>query len=501
MINFFKKYHKWIAVIITVFILLFAISGIILNHRKLLSSIDVSRSLMPDEYHVNNWNNAAVKGTIKLSPDSILIYGNIGIWLTDSNFTKYKDFNLGIPKGIDNRKTCKLILRKNGELWAGTLFGLYRYDRKEQKWQRIIIPSYEQRVVDFIDFGDSLYLLTRSHLLVKNNNDFKVKTLPPPEGYDNKVGLFKTLWVIHSGEIYGHIGKLLVDVVGIIFIFLTITGFIIFINKYRIQSRFKKKKPLQKLKKINLWNLRWHNKTGWITLIFLLITVSTGIFLRPPLLVAIAEARVGKIPGTELAQSNPWFDLLRRIIYDQEKNRYIIATYDGVFYSDDAFTSPLKKFEPQPPVSVMGTNVLKKVASDTYLIGSFEGLFLWNPEKKEIFDYIKKEKYVKKESGGPPIGDYLITGYSNDFKRQGIAFDYDKGALNINKGLTFPDIPENIKNSFEISLWSVALEIHTGRIYQPVLGIFYVLVVPLVGLALIFVLISGFIVWWKLHRN
>ncbi len=501
MINFFKKYHKWVAIVITLFMLLFAISGIILNHRDLLAPVDVSRSLMPDEYQVKNWNNAAVKGTLKISPDSILIYGNIGVWLTDSSFSRFKDFNQGIPEGIDNRKTCKLVLRKNGELWAGTLFGLFRYDFNASLWNKVVIPTEEQRVVDFIDFGDSLYLLTRSHLLIKKGADFKVRTLPPPEGYDNKIGLFKTLWVIHSGEIYGHIGKLLVDIVGLIFIFLTITGLIIFINKYRIQSRFKKKKPIKKLKKINLWNLRWHNKLGWTTLIFLLITVSTGIFLRPPLLVVIAEARVGKIPGTELAQPNPWFDLLRRMIYDKERNRFIVATYEGVFYSDDGFKSPLKKFDPQPPLSVMGTNVLKKVAPDTYLIGSFEGLFRWNTKTGEIYDYIKKEPYVKKEVNGPPIGDYLVTGYSDDYKGQEIVFDYDKGALNIDKGLAFPDIPENIKNAYRISLWSVALEIHTGRIYQPVLGIFYVLVVPLVGFALIFVLISGFIVWWKLHRN
>jgi len=501
MINFLKKYHKWVAVVITLFILLFSVSGIILNHRDLLSSVDVSRKMMPSEYEVVNWNNAAVKGTCKLSSDSILIYGNIGIWLTDSAFSSFVDFNQGIPQGIDNRKVCKVEKRLNGELWAGTLFGLYRYDFVKKAWEKIEIPTQEQRVVDFIDFGDSLYLLTRSHWLVYKDGKFEAHTMPPPEGYDGKIGLFKTLWVIHSGEIYGHTGKLLVDVVGLIFIFLTVTGLIIFINKYRIQKRFKKKDPIQKLKKINLWNLRWHNKVGWITLLFLMITVSTGIFLRPPLLVAIAEARVAKIPGTELASPNPWFDLLRRFIYDKEKDRFIVGTYEGVYYSDDHFKTPLKKFKVQPPLSVMGVNVLKKVDDDTYLIGSFEGLFRWNPQKGEVWDYIKKEPYVKKEVSGPPIGDYLVTGYTDDFKGGEVVFDYDKGALSLDKDVSFVPMPDQIKKAYRISLWSVALEVHTGRIYQPILGLFYVLVVPLVGFGLIFVLISGFIVWWKLHKG
>ncbi len=500
--EFLKKYHKWVAIVLTVFIVLYAVSGIILNHRELLSSVDIDRSVMPKEYHVYHWNNAAVKATEKLSPDSILIYGNIGIWLTDSNFVKYKDFNFGIPGGIDNRKVCVVKNSSKYGLWAGTLFGLYKYDVKSNKWSKVVIPVKEQRVVDLLDLGDSLYMLTRSHLLVYKEGKFTSRTLPPPEGYDGKIGLFKTLWVIHSGEIYGISGKIIVDFVGIIFIFLTITGLIVFINKYRIQNRFKKKKDFKKLKKINLWNLRWHNKTGWITLIFLLITTTTGMFLRPPLLVAIADARVGKIPGTELAQPNPWFDQLRRIIYDKEKNRFLLATFYGIYYSDDNFKSDIKKFENQPPVSVMGVNVFKKTGESKYLVGSFEGLFEWNPETGYVFDFIKKEPYKKKKVAGPPIGDYLVTGYTTDYKNQNIVFDYDKGALNIDKtGINFPGVPQNIKKAFGISLWSVALETHTGRIFQPLLGLFYVLIVPLVGLSLLFILISGFIVWWKLHRQ
>ena len=500
MVLFLKKYHKWLGVIVTLLLLLFAFSGIVLNHRNLLSPVDVDRSFLPDEYQIVNWNNAAVKGTEKITADSILIYGNIGIWLTDSSFANYKDFNSGIPKGIDNRKVCKVLLGKKGDLWAGTLFGLFRYDFKQQQWENISIPTREKRVVDIVDFGDSLYMLTRSHLLVYKNEKFKARTLLPPQNYDNKIGLFKTLWVIHSGEIYGFAGKILVDLVGLIFIFLTITGFILFVNRYRVQKKFKTKKPIQKIKKINLWNLRWHNKIGWITLIFLIITTTTGMFLRPPLLVAIANMRVGKIPGTELATANPWFDQLRRILYDKENNRFILATFTGFYYSDDNFNSELKVFKNQPPASIMGVNVLEKVDKNQYLIGSFEGLFRWNPATAEIFDVIKKEPYVKKEIAGPPIGDYLITGYSDDFDNQQIAFDYDKGALNINNGKRFPELPANVRDAYRISLWNLALEIHTGRIYESILGIFYVLIVPLAGLMVLFILVSGFIVWWKLHR-
>jgi uncharacterized iron-regulated membrane protein len=52
-----------------------------------------------------------------------------------------------------------------------------------------------------------------------------------------------------------------------------------------------------------------------------------------------------------------------------------------------------------------------------------------------------------------------------------------------------------------MSLWNTALEIHTGRIFEPIVGPFYILYVPLAGLCLIMVLVSGFFIWWKVHRK
>jgi hypothetical protein len=127
MIDWLKKYHKWVSIVFAVFIVLFSLSGILLNHRELLSSVDVNRNLLPEEYKYTNWNDAAVKSTLKLSKDSVLIYGNIGIWLTDTTFRSFEDFNNGFPKGIDNRKVCIMFETSEGDLLAGTFFGLYRY--------------------------------------------------------------------------------------------------------------------------------------------------------------------------------------------------------------------------------------------------------------------------------------------------------------------------------------------------------------------------------------
>jgi hypothetical protein len=502
MIKFFKKYHKWLGIVFGLIILTYVFSGIILNHRETLSFIGVNRKLLPKQYRYQNWNNAAVKSTLKIAPDSILVYGNIGIWLTDSSFSDFTYFSLGIPKGIDNRKIFQMIKTTGNSLIAGTLSGLYTFNYQQNKWVSVILPVKEKNIADIIQKQDTIFVLTRSSLLKTTDLiHFSDSQLPPPENYDNKTGLFKTLWVIHSGEIYGTAGKIIVDFAGLIFAFLTITGFIVFVNRIVLK---KNKKPYEikvKLKSSNRWNIKWHNKFGWIALAILILNSTTGIFLRPPLLAFIGNSRVGKIPFTELATPNPWFDQLRRIFYDKEIDRFIVVTMDGFYYSDDNFKTELKQFRFQPPASIMGVTVFEKIDSYKYLVGSFEGLFEWNSQSGEIFDYIKKQQYSPPSRNNRPTGDFLVSGLTRDYKSQEYFFDYDKGATNINGVEKFAVLPPNVIRDTPISLWNVALEIHTGRIYQSIIGDFYVLIVPLTGLIVLFILISGFIVWLKTRKK
>ena len=501
MVKFLKKYHKWLGIVLSLFILFFSISGIVLNHRELFAGFDISRSWMPQEDQYHNWDNAAVKGTLKVDSSSVLIYGNIGIWKTDIHFQQFSDFTQGIPSGIDNRKICKLFKDHNGKLFAGTFFGLYQYDFEKENWEKIDIPVYNKRITDIFEKDNSLYVLTRDYLLQKKEkNDFTILELPEPENYTNKIGLFKTLWVIHSGEIYGTIGKLIVDLIGIIFIFLTITGLILFINPRRLKSLRKKDEKIKAIQRSQKWNLKWHNKLGWTTIVLLLITTITGMFLRPPLLIPIANKQVEKIPFTHLDSPNPWNDKLRRILYDEAKDRFIVATLDGFYYSDDNFQSKLKRFKVQPPASVMGVNVFDIVKENTYLVGSFEGLFLWNPVEGSTLDYIENKNYEKSSERGSPIGNYLTTGISYDFEGKETIFTYNLGAFVKGQKNGFVAMPEAIADS-PISLWNVALEVHTARIYKPIIGMFYLLIIPLSGILMIFILISGFVVWFKKYRS
>jgi len=496
--NFFRKYHKWIGIIVSLFILLFTVSGVILNHRKLFSSVDVNRNYLPQELQYNNWNLASVKSTLKLSDDSILVYGNIGVYLANSDLSKFQDFNTGFPEGIDNRKVEKVFRTKDGDLLAATLFGLYEYDKE---WKKVANPIVGKHIVDIEEDGNGLLLLTRSELIRTSDlQNFEVFELPNPEGYNNKIGLFKTIWVIHSGEIYGDAGKLIVDFFGIIFAIMSITGIIFFTFPRFIKRRKKKQKSVRRHLNTLRRSLNWHKTIGWSLGVFLFFTAFTGMFLRPPLLIPIADAQVSKIPFTELDTPNAWFDKLRRIIYKPENNTYYIATIEGLFYSDDNFKSELKQIPINVPISVMGINVFEFNDNGRLLVGSFNGLFELDLHRNTFIDYVTKKPYVVSSSrGGSPIGEHMAAGYSNDFPAE-VYFDYNKGLSTLVDSDFALEMPSEIKQS-RISLWNTALEMHTARLFKFAFGELYILFIPLFGFSVLFVIVSGAVVVYRQKKR
>jgi len=154
---------------------------------------------------------------------------------------------------------------------------------------KIFLPVKEERIVYLAKKGDTLAVMTRSFLLFglvnTHASNWQQVTLPPPEGFLNQTTLFKTLWVIHSGEIYGIAGKLIIDFAGFVFIFLAITGLIYFFMPGILKKRKRKQKPVKRHARLNPLSLRWHNKVGIWLVAILIINVTAGMFLRPPLLI------------------------------------------------------------------------------------------------------------------------------------------------------------------------------------------------------------------------
>lgn len=494
-----KKYHKWPGLIIAFILIYYAISGILMNHRELISGVDVNRNILPANYHYKNWNLAALKGSENISQDSILIYGNIGIWLTDSSKQNFNDFNKGFDRGIDKRKVYDVHQSSSNNLYAATLFGLYAFDKNINQWQKFELQTDIDRFVAVISKGDSIIAMNRSYIFVGKDHGihttFKKIQLKAPSGYEKKVGLFETVWQIHSGEIFGLPGKLFVDFMGILVIILSVTGIVYFFFPKLIKRRKQKQKETKKLVNTIRWSLNWHNKIGGWFIPFLVILALTGMFLRPPLLLTIARANIPAIKYTHLDQTNPWYDDLRDIMYDYHKETYLLAGYNGIYQLKTLKSTP-RLFPVQPPVSVMGINVFEKFDHNSYLVGSFSGLFLWNPTNGGVYDFISKAPY-RNNSSGRPFGTYAISGLIKGNNKQLYAVDYTHGVFELGKHESFPRMPENIRKSSPMSLWNLSLEIHTGRIFHFLLSDFYILLVPLTGIVTLIVLISGYLIWKK----
>lgn len=115
-------------------------------------------------------------------------------------------------------------------------------------------------------------------------------------------------------------------------------------------------------------------------------------FLRPPLLIAIASARVDSLRFSHLDQTNPWYDKLRDLRWDEDRGVFLVSTSEGM-YQMERERLKMVPVPYQPPVSVMGINTFEPVGQGSFMVGSFSGLFLWNPSHPVVYDYLSGEPY------------------------------------------------------------------------------------------------------------
>lgn len=533
-----KKYHRWLGLVLSVFMLVFCVSGIILNHREVFSGCEVSRKWLPASYYIKNFNNGVVKGTVvkksaahSLSSencDSVLVYGCAGVFLTDSRLSTWQDFNAGLPESIDERNVRHVVKAKDGSLWCAALRDVYRYDENSHRWKKVELPGNEERIMDVALAKDSMTVvaLTRSRVftivpfvqygeIVKigksSSETYRVesKIIPAPKKYEPKTTLFKLVWHLHSGEFFGLPGKLVVDAIALVFIMLSITGILLFILPYGIRraKKLAAKARMKRLGKQLAWNMKWHNKIGYVTIVLTLWIAITGMCLRPPLMVPLV---LSKLPQAVGEDGNVWQDKLRAIRWDAVQGDWLVSTSEGFLRVDEDFSQAPKMLPDDecPKLSPMGVTVWESDGKGGWIVGSFRGIYRWNPVNhslNQILDYFTGKP--SEETSMIPISDNLVCGYSEDFLGgKPLVFDFAKGVEDA-KGQAVAlcnDEPKTSRNeesmsdliceTAPMSLWNVALELHVGRCYSPFLGPLSDLFVFLSGLLITLVLLSGYII-------
>lgn len=456
-----KKHHKWFGLILCFFMLMFGLSGIVLNHRKAVADLQVSRTWLPSDYLFRSWNRGLLRGTLPyIAEDSsraVLIYGNSGIWRTDPGQNGFSDFNAGLPEGADYRNIKAMSRTADGTLWAAGQFGLYRCPTDRSPWLPCRLPMEdEEKLSDMTLKGDTLVVVGRSALYVSlpPYRDFQTLRLVAPSDYDGKVTWFRLVWLLHSGELFGLGGRLVVDAVAVVFLWLCLSGLLYWLLPKHIRRQKRAGRTPRIALRLLKISFNGHGKFGYYTFALLLLVAFTGWCLRPPLLIALVQGRVPVLPYTTLDDHNPWQDKLRMLRYDEACGDWLLSTSEGL-YSLDGLTAVPKPVRNTPPVSVMGLNVWQKDDAGRWLMGSFSGMYVWDRKQNQATDYFTGEAVP--ESAGPPFGKYAVSGYSDDFACPSFTVEYNQGTdrLKMPSGLAGLPMP----------LWNVAQEIHTGRIY------------------------------------
>ncbi len=500
-----RAWHRWVGLIFSIFIILFCISGIIMNHRQLFSGCEVSRWWLPKSYHIGHWNQSVVKGTM-VHDSCVVMWGQVGLWLTDSTFSHWTDFNEGITEGIDNRKITDVVKTSDGTLFCSGLYDAYRFDKENRRWNAVFLPNNEERVSDVaLRGGDTVVVISRSALYeaVAPEYTFVERPISMPEGYRNQTTLFKTFWMLHSGDLFGLCGRLVVDVVGVVLILLCVSGIAFFVLRYTIRRADSKTSKIQQAGWMK-FQLKWHKRLGaWMIVLSLILSV-TGMCLRPPFMIPLVMTHHKPLPGSTMDSDNVFHDKLRAIRWDEQLQQWLLSTSEG-FYT---FGGDLSNIKPvaipsnsAPEVSPMGMNVFCK-QGDSWLVGSFSGLFEWNPVSGEVFDWYTQEPC--KKTSGRPIGGHAVTGYTCDLSNTGgqpVIFEYSAPPTVGGKEPFIVQMPEVLKQQ-PMSLWNFALELHVGRCYEPFLGSsLSVLFVFLSGLLLTLILVSGYIVYRRSKKK
>lgn len=494
-----KWLHKWTSITISVILIWMSISGILLNHPELIENISVPQWMLPNEYDLVNWNRSSIiqAESSQFNNKNIYFCGNEGVFASlDGGYT-FTNLSLnGYPNSTYLKRTKSIALVESSDnpyLYAGTYDGLYVLNNTSS-WKKLNLPENDSKIVKLVKFGDSLLVASDSHIYVTDIHGQSFAKLPL-ERIDNnpKMTMIEFFFQLHSGELWGLPGKILFDIGAIILIFLSLSGLYIWLSpKYR---HFKHRKNLKVGASHIGWFYRNHLKIGIWSFVILLVFAVTGLFMRPPFIAALLGSDIAYKYLPIPKPTNYWQHRIRNVAFDQSTNKIIIDTRDGYWVSDSGLYGKFSNEIPPVPIFAMGATVLNNDKDGKLLIGSFAGLFRVESSGYYAENVIDKDQPMV--SSVRP-GASLITGYFTDSDGEEFITTHFNGLQNVNNPYYKTNkykMPDFLLDNYSMSLWNYLFEIHNGRIFQALIGDYYILFVPLLALIFIIVIVTGVFDW------
>jgi hypothetical protein len=377
--------HKYLGLTGLFYLLLMAVSGILLNHPSLISHISVPPDWMPPSYRLNHWNRMAMREAVFSTrhPDTFFIAGKTGVWESRDGGRSFTHLTDGFPVSAYKRDTRCLLLNETGptaQLLAGTRRGLFRYNFQAEAWSRVdrdgALPDTD--IVDLVHTGSSILVFTKHACFrlegAKDNPLLEamplVSAIPPVE----RAPFFRLLLKLHDGSVLGLPGQLVMDFAAVNMAILSISAVYIWYVPWR------RKRTGHRPARPSFFKLfyRYHLKLGIITAVFLILFALTGIFLRPPLLIAIVRWTVPAGLLNVGYSTRPWLTEIEKAVFRPDFGDLLLATRQGFFVGPADVSAPFAPIPVNVPVHGMGVFVLESLANRQLLVGSFSGFYVWD---------------------------------------------------------------------------------------------------------------------------
>lgn len=485
-----------------------SVSGVMLNHPELIVNASVPQWLVPKHYHPDNWNRRAMKGIVypDKSRDTLIAYGYQGIYRSTDRGRSFSPLMEGdFPTASRKKRTNHLFFDREFQLLlAATNDGLLRYDDEQSAWQKVDLPGRTMPIVKILRAEDSLVVIAKSCLYVSplsSNLRFE-KRVPQRTTEEEYISMIRVFLELHDGSIWGLPGKLLWDVTGIIMLFLCISALYVWYYPKKWKRRYKKKKRTapQAEKKKRHFFFRYHNTLGWYASAILVVIVFTGTFLRPPLMLMIADGKLLKNHYPAIHDSNPWKNKIRNALYDSVDKKIVMDCSDGI-WSGSLKSNSFDKADMPFQIFAMGATVFDEEQPGTWLIGSFGGLERFIPDKNEVISVVESKAPARtNRPARTMVNGYIVAPDGTEYISSHYKGICDKQGNKITEAFIMPD---EIKKQYRMPLWNFLFELHNGRIFKGLLGRFYILVIPIGGIFGLLILLSGIFDYWylKLSRN
>ncbi|GBC62385.1 PepSY domain-containing protein [Desulfonema ishimotonii] len=498
-----KWLHKYVGLLLLLFLMWMSATGVLLNHPDLISGISVPGGLIPSRYHLRNWNRGALINLLfsEQHPDTGFAGGRQGVWITKDGGRTFAPLQNGFPESRYYRKTQTLFYLESDSprLFAGTGGGLYACRTDTEHWEAVPLGKDREQVRKILRIRDRVVVFTRSHVYASPLSPEETDFQPIPFSRDEDrptVSLLKTLFGLHDGSLWGLPGKLLSDAAGVILFFLSISACYIWYYPKGVRRRRKAGAAAKtRAKALFRFCFRYHLRLGIWTAAILLIIAGTGLFMRPPLVAVIVGKSLPATWYTGGRTDNPWHDKIRNALYDPVADTVVVQASDGVWTGPSDFSRPFVRTRLPVPIFAMGALVFDACDTGGYRVGSFSGLYHLERETGRVTDMTTGRPGHRATAFRP--GRCMATGYFRTPGGEAFVNDYRTGLLPLGDARFQGrfNMPPEMTTGFRMSLWNYLFEIHNGRFFAEFIGNWHILIIPLGSILFLLLLISGTYDW------